>query len=111
MTRGGSLTTIDVSGGTDTHAYGINAAGQIVGNFHDATGEHGFLDTGGGFSTIDPPGLATDIEALSINAAGQIVGTFNSATGGHGFLYTGGSFTTIDVQQFPLLAFKSDTTR
>ena len=36
-----SFTTIDVPGGIDTNAYGINNSGQIVGGFGD--GIHGFL--------------------------------------------------------------------
>jgi probable HAF family extracellular repeat protein len=91
-----SFTTLNVPGSTLTEAYGINTAGQIVGNFVDTTGEHGFLYTGGSFTPIDVPG-STSTYAYGINNTGQIVGVFYDATGTHGFLYTGGQFTTIDV--------------
>jgi probable HAF family extracellular repeat protein len=44
--RGGSFQTIDVPGSiTNTRVFGINDAGQLVGDFGDATGGHGFLAT------------------------------------------------------------------
>ena len=84
---------------TDTYAYGINDAGQIVGEFQDARGIHGFLRTSSGtFTTIDVPG-ATLTNADGINATGRIVGLFKGAgPGQHAFIRTsGGTFTTIDV--------------
>jgi probable HAF family extracellular repeat protein len=41
------LSTIDVPGSPNTSANGINNAGQIVGQFEDSPGTHGFLDVGG----------------------------------------------------------------
>jgi probable HAF family extracellular repeat protein len=65
-----TFTNIDVPGATLTEAYGINAAGQIVGHFQDATGHtHGFLKDGATFTTIDVPG-ALYTEAHGINTAG-----------------------------------------
>ncbi len=65
--------------------------GQIVGNFSDSTGNYGFIDTGGSFTQIDPPG--TFFVVSGINDAGQIVGMF-SVNGGntHGFLCSDGDF-------------------
>ena len=98
-----TFTTVDapevipmIGGNFGTDARGINAAGQMVGVFVDAAGGHGFVDTGGVFTTIDVPG-ASSTAAFGINDMGQIVGFFADATGGHGFLDTGGVFTTIDV--------------
>src|SRR4051794_38550203 len=88
-----SFTTINVPGALYTSAYGINNAGQIVGSFYDGTSDHGFLDIGGSFTTIDAPGAINDTRAYGINNAGQIVGSFYDSTGIHGFLDTGGSFT------------------
>jgi uncharacterized membrane protein len=88
-----------------TVALGINDAGQIVGSFFGGTPQgttHGFLNTGGVFTTIDPPGTSFT-EARGINDARQIVGRFLDATGAHGFLLTGGIFTTIDVPGASLL--------
>src|SRR5947209_7886207 len=87
-----TFTTIDVPGASSTQAYGINNAGQIVGEFEDATGRfHGFRETAGVFTLIDVPG-ASDTFASGINDAGQIVGAFEDATGRHGFLDTAGTF-------------------
>ena len=93
---GGSFTTIDVPGASETGAIAINDRGQIVGGFSNSTGNHGFLYTGGSFTTIDVPG-ASETEAFGINDRGQIVGDFSDSTGNHGFVYTGGKFTTIDA--------------
>jgi probable HAF family extracellular repeat protein len=93
-----SFTTIDVPGARDTQTLGINDSDQIVGRFVDATGAHGFVDTGGSFTAIDVPGNpgSAGIAATGINNSGEIVGWFGSPVT-HGFLYTGGSLTTIDV--------------
>jgi hypothetical protein len=40
--RKGTFTTIDVPGATNTFGRGINARGDVVGNYVDATGQHGF---------------------------------------------------------------------
>jgi probable HAF family extracellular repeat protein len=93
-----SFTTFNAPGATGfgTNAFGINDSGQIVGFFFDAgnTTTHGFLDTGGSFTTINAPG-AIDTYAYGINDSGQIVGSFVDALGSHGFVDTGGSFTTL----------------
>jgi probable HAF family extracellular repeat protein len=92
-----SFTQIDVPGATDTLAYGINDAEQVVGTFHDNTGSHAFLDTGGRYTTIVVPGAPLITTAQNINNVGQIVGIFGNSFVQHGFLDTGGSFTQIDV--------------
>jgi probable HAF family extracellular repeat protein len=85
-----TFTTFDVPGATNTEAFGINAAGQIVGVFGDATGSvHGFLTDGATFTPLDVPG-ATGTNAFGINDRGQIVGLFGDATGLHGFVATRG---------------------
>jgi hypothetical protein len=62
-----------------------------VGGFNAAFIEHGFVDTGGSFTTIDVPG-AVGTTAYGINDSGQIVGyTIRSGRGGgpdQGFLAT-----------------------
>src|SRR5260370_37995567 len=86
-----AFTTFDVPGAfvTNTFAFGINAAGQIVGQFLTSMGPtgsaHGFLKDGASFTTIDVPG-AFSTEAFGINAAGQIAGS--DFTRGHGFVAT-----------------------
>src|SRR5262245_11846332 len=92
-----TFTTIDVPGSADTGAAGINAAGQIVGGYTDASGSvHGFLLDNGSFTTIDIQG-ARGTGAGGINEAGKIVGGYTNASGtDHGFLIDNGTFTTID---------------
>src|SRR3990172_1130518 len=92
-----SFTTIDVPGAIFSDAFGISAQGDIVGQFGDGTGQHGFLLRQGSFTTIDVPG-ATGTSAAGINPQGDIVGVY--AAGGtfdRGFLLERGTFTTIDV--------------
>ena len=63
----------DCSGGIalSTTAYGINPAGDIVGNYNDAAGnEHGFLLDHGSYTTLDMPdarGTGTGTWAIGIN--------------------------------------------
>jgi uncharacterized membrane protein len=52
-------------------AYGINTSGQIVGNFNNAAGANGFIDTAGVFTTIDFPGSIGTI-AREINDSARI---------------------------------------
>jgi probable HAF family extracellular repeat protein len=101
----GTFSTINVPGASETWAYDINEAGQIVGSFQNRPESndgiyHGFLDVNGTFSTIDVPG-ASETFAEGINDAGQIVGFFRTdgdrAFLYHGFLYVGGTFSTINV--------------
>ena len=91
-----TYTTIDVPGGSNTIAYGINDAGQIVGRF-EGNGVHGFLYSGGGFSQVDVPG-GTFTEAYGINNSNQIVGFYQvDGSGQFGFVDSGGSFSQITV--------------
>ena len=95
-----TFTTRDVPGslGGSTIASGINDAGQIVGQYMDAAGQHGFLYTpGAGFTSIDAPAATGGTYASGINNAGQIVGNYYDSTGSHGFLYTPGTgFTPVN---------------
>ena len=75
-----TYTELDVPGAMVTNANGINDSGQIVGNFDDASGDHGFLLNNGIYTELDVPG-ATFTVANGINDSGQIVGNFNDASG------------------------------
>jgi len=103
--RDGSFATIDVPGagtanGAATRAYGINAAGQIVGDFDVAVGTgaatHGYLLSDGTFTTIDFPG-AYFTQAFGINDAGRIVGStaFPGIGGDSGYMLADGVFRLI----------------
>jgi probable HAF family extracellular repeat protein len=111
-----TYTTIDdplasATSGNGTDALGINAMGQIVGTYHDASsGHHGFLYSGGTYTTLDDPsagsGFGKGTDAWGINASGQIVGDYtDSSNKEHGFLYNpnGGTYTTLDDPR-PLLS-------
>jgi hypothetical protein len=50
-----------------------SAAGHIVGTYNDANGSHGFLDSGGLFSSVPFTGFL-DTFATGVNDSGQIVG-------------------------------------
>jgi probable HAF family extracellular repeat protein len=80
-----------------TIATGINNSDQIVGDYHDINnGDHGFLYSGGKYTTIDDPlGIGTVVNG--INDAGQIVGNYGDSSGHqHGFVYIRGNYVTID---------------
>ena len=84
-----TYTTLDdpsASATGGTVALGINDLGQIVGNYGDASGGHGFLYNNGSYTTLNDP-FATSTTAFGINDAGQIVGFYSNASGNHGFLY------------------------
>jgi uncharacterized membrane protein len=89
-----TFATIDVPfpGAFQTSPTGINDSGEIAG-FYLTTGlvPHGFLLSGGDFSTFDSPTGFTDF--LGINNQGQIVGYDGRA----GFVLTGGQFDVISV--------------
>src|SRR5437868_2333462 len=85
-------------GSFNTIASGINNTEQIVGFYVTNNIAHGFLLSGGGFTTIDVPGFL-NTEAYGINSAGQIVGSYftpQSMPNYHGFLLSAGTLTTID---------------
>jgi probable HAF family extracellular repeat protein len=58
-------------------AFGINASGQIVG-FYDNLQRHGFLYSGGTYTTLDVP-MAASTEADGINDFGHVVGTYQDS--------------------------------
>jgi len=61
------------------HAVGINGAGQIVGDYTDIThgATHGFLYSGGAYTTLDDPLANQGTFATGINSADQIVGYYS----------------------------------
>jgi N-acetylneuraminic acid mutarotase len=81
-----------------TNAAGINASGAIVGSYVDKDSiKHGFLFSGGTYTTIDPAGVGECVNqhgenyggavGLSIDSAGDVVGTYYDASCvQHGFV-------------------------
>jgi uncharacterized membrane protein len=100
------LTTIDYPGATQTFVLGINAAGDVVGAYDDAFGEHGFVLSNGQGASFDWPG-ATWTDAYGINSRGDIVGQYGWTDPGtgvktvHGFLRKDGALYPIDVPGQP----------
>jgi probable HAF family extracellular repeat protein len=87
-------------GSTGTLAYGINNSREIVGEYSENAGgsivDHGFLLSGGIYSTIDFPGSHLTA-ATGINNSGQIVGFYQNADFvTHGFLLSGGIYSAFD---------------
>ena len=83
--------TIDVPGADRTEAHGINNAGQIVGLFFDATGQHGFVKDGDDYIVIDIGLEGTS--AFGINDVQQVVGLASD----QGFLNDGDNVESITV--------------
>ena len=97
-----------------TQAFSINPAGDIVGAYLGTDGmQHGYLLSGGQFTTIDPPN-SISTTARGISPTGDIVGQYtipvssaplsdpvhycpaaNSPACIKGFLYSNGTFSTI----------------
>jgi probable HAF family extracellular repeat protein len=76
-----------------TDPFGINDAGQIVGEYETANGSiYGFQYSKGKFSNIVYPG-SSGTRPNAINDDGQIVGDFYSSSGGDGFLDSPNSTT------------------
>lgn len=94
------LTILDVLSGAPgtTQAFGINDKGQVVGSYSDlGYTQHGFLWSGGVYTTIDDPQSVFGTVAVGINNTGQIVGNYSDASyTQHGFLFSGSAYTTID---------------
>jgi FG-GAP-like repeat len=103
MTTFTSFTAINVPGIPVTDIYtsadGIDAAGDVVGNYGDAIDEifHGFVDSVGVATTFDPPN-SSNTDVLGITYSGEIFGDFTDEENRqHGFIYSNGNFQDIDV--------------
>lgn len=99
----GPFTVIDVENAIFTTAIGINAAGDIVGQYDTSEKRYGYLRSRAGvFSSIDLPATRGPspfgTSAFAMNARGDIVGSyFDGAI--HGYLLPHGamSHTQLDV--------------
>lgn len=93
--------TIDVPDALSTSAGGINARGDIVGSYVDATQHsHGYLLRDGQFTTIDFPGSAFT-EAWGVGPEGEVVGDYRFAgeptVNLHGYMRTkNGAFVPVN---------------
>ncbi|GJE43280.1 Ig-like domain-containing protein [Methylobacterium soli] len=86
----GSVTVEELHppGGRPPSLGGVNEEGVVYGTYSDTTGRHGFLETGGSFSSIDIPG-SSEITVTGVSADGQVVGYYrDGAFATHSFLAT-----------------------
>src|SRR5215467_4176038 len=73
-----ALFNFDAPNADATAARGINNNGDIVGGYHDSSGDHAFLRSGTTYTSIEAPGARSGSTALTgINNLGQIVGFYN----------------------------------
>jgi hypothetical protein len=94
--QAGVWTTLDAPGATNTSARGIDG-GNIVGNYKDSNGVHGFLYDGAGWTTLDHPSAANTY--ISDIDGSNVVGWYDDGVDNrhkHAFLYDGTTWTTLD---------------
>jgi probable HAF family extracellular repeat protein len=96
--KAGNYGTLVYPGATETGAQDINNSGQVVGDFPDPKGTHGFvyLENVGVFTPpLDNP-PSTEIALRGVNNGGQIIGGYFDAVGHeHPFLYMASSLNPI----------------
>jgi uncharacterized membrane protein len=92
---GDEITTIQY-GDYTTYAAGINASGEIVGDYLNNGTSYGFTDVNGTFTTIQVPGAAGTVPT-AISNSGLIAGYYWDANGPtQGFLLNNGQYATIN---------------
>lgn len=94
-----SYKSVNVPKAPEQAAFGVNDAGQIVGEYVDSSGVyHGWELSGGKFTTIDVPFAGAEgTGADGINDSGEIAGGYDgSGVTQHGFTLIGGTYTSFD---------------
>ncbi len=92
----GVVTPFHIAGTQGNQIRGINDSGDIVGEYYDDSGQHGFVDIAGVITTIDYPG-GINTSFMDINNSGQAVGIYlDSGYYPHGFVWSNGVFTAFD---------------
>lgn len=89
-----NFTPLDYPNSTMTHAFSIDAE-NIVGEYWDLSGVHGFLYDGSTWTSLDYPGTTIGTHAYGISGS-NIVGYYYDASGTHGFLYDGTNWTSLN---------------
>jgi hypothetical protein len=78
--------TIDYPGALGSQVMAFGARGDLVGDYTDAVGSHGFIYAGGHFTAVNAPNATTTF-LYNANAMGTVVGTYTPAKGsGHAFV-------------------------
>ena len=85
----GSSFSVSVTGTfTYSQVLGVNDAGVAFGEYYDASGYHGFLDSGGAVTTISVAG-SNYTQLVGVDAVGDAYGYYSDASGWHGFVDSG----------------------
>jgi hypothetical protein len=83
--RDGKFTTFAYPGATSTNATGVNDSDEVAGTYTLGSGssatQHGFIWSGGKFTTIDDPAGAGSTNINGINNEGDLVGFYTNAKG------------------------------
>jgi len=94
-----TFTKANIPGALQTHTYGVNNAGVMVGTYRDKSSGHGYILNGKKLTKLDDPkGQPGSTIAYSLNPNGAIsvVGVYSTASGTTvGFLYKNGKYTDI----------------
>jgi hypothetical protein len=92
---------IKVPGAASTSATGINKKGDIAGYYLDANKQvHGFLLSGGHYTTIDYPGAIGGTWVYGVNDSDIVVGARDNGENVKGFKYSNGHFVTFEFQNW-----------
>lgn len=98
VSKKGVYTFFNPPGATSSTASTVSPSGAVVGAYTDTVGElnHGYLLSGGQYTTIDFPGSTTGTFAGGGNPSNEIVGVYNQNTfpGGEAFLLSNGVYTS-----------------
>ena len=93
----GTFTALNYPGADYTIPHGLNDVGQIAGVYGLNGVTHGFLYSGGVFTTVDAPGSVSGTILTGINNSGEITGDYGDNLGNTiGFTYVGGTFSPLN---------------
>ena len=97
----GHSLALSYPGSVATHAYFINASGEVVGQYTDSAGHSQYFTYDNGtYTPIIPPADASSQSLLivGINASGTILGHYNDSAGAiHNFTYNNGVYSSVDA--------------
>ncbi len=95
LMQGDVFTTLNFPGATYTEAWGVNNAGQIVGEYSTGVGVHAFLYQSGTYTDVTVTG-ASYTQLRGINNFGDMVGRFASSFD-QGLLIRNGTYIVLNA--------------